>query len=149
MKILSTLCVLICFAGGAALAQYPENTNIGLYLYERDYRPGGSCVSGTGFYSAEICIYCLPDENGLICIEFAVTYPENVIQSTITENDAIISVKMGSLADGMSVCFGECQTDWLWTFKQQLWVIDQEPSWVEIVPHPEWGNVQYMNCWDT
>lgn len=149
MKIVTALFILLFCAAGAALAQYPDNTNIGLYLYESDHRPGGSCISGSGFYPVDICIYCLPDENGLICMEFAVSYPGNVIQSTITENNDIISVMMGTLTSGMSVCYMDCQYGWHWIFKQLLYVIDQEPSWVEIIPHPEWGYVQYMNCWDT
>jgi hypothetical protein len=90
-----------------------------------------------GFYPVEMWIWCLPDNQGQICAEFMIVYPPNVIQSTVTNNTDIISVTLGDLASGMSVCYVTCQWDWNWPFHQLLYVTDPTPSEVIITKHPD------------
>ena len=83
------------------------------------------CADGAApFYSVEMWVWCLPSERGQMCAEFAVSYPSNVIESTVTQNDAIISVRLGDLPNGVSVCYVVCQYDWNWPFHQTLYVTD-------------------------
>lgn len=51
------------------------------------------------------------------------SYPANVIQSTVTTNPSV-SVTLGTLDTGMSVCLVNCAWDWNWIFHQSLWVLD-------------------------
>jgi hypothetical protein len=113
-------------------------------------------VTGTGFYPVDMYIWCCPRvagewDDGVICAEFAISYPGNVIQSTITKNTGIISVDLGELPVGYSVCYVECQYDWHWIAYQRLYVTNAEPSWIEIVKHsdPNILDVQYAPCNDT
>lgn len=103
-------------------------------------------VNGSGFYPATMYIWCLPGMNGQICAEFRVIYPANIIQSTVTSNVALISVTLGDLPAGMSVCYKECQYGWNWPFQQALWVTGPETTLIEIGPHPSVGVYQFANC---
>ncbi len=104
------------------------------------------CATGVGFYPVEMWIWCLPNDLGQICAEFAIAYPPNVIQSTVTDNTALISVTLGSLPSGMSVCYVACQYDWHWNFHQLLYVTDPTKTIVEIIPHPDVGVYQFATC---
>jgi hypothetical protein len=116
---------------------------IGLYIDEgRMYW----CASGVGFYPVEMWIWCLPGENGQICAEFAISYPPNVIQSTTTKNLPLISVDMGDLASGWSVCYIACQWSWHWPAHQLLYVTDPTKTHCEVVAHPGVGAYQFANC---
>jgi hypothetical protein len=103
------------------------------------------CVSGVGFYPVEMWIWCLPGDQGVFCNEFMISYPPNAIQSTVTRNP-IISVDLGDLGWGMSVCYTACQTDWFWNYHQLLWVTDPSQTQCTIVAHPDVGAVQIANC---
>jgi hypothetical protein len=116
---------------------------IGLYI---DELHDMWCATGVGFYPVEMWIWCLPNDLGQICAEFAVAYPPNVIQSTVTQNTAIISVTLGDLPSGMSVCYIACQWDWHWNFHQTCYVTDPTPTHIEIIPHPDAGVYQFATC---
>ncbi len=104
------------------------------------------CATGVGFYPVEVWILCLPGPLGVICNEFMICYPVNVIQSTVTDNTAIISVTLGSLPAGMSVCYLACQYGWFWMFHQQLWVTNADQTMVYICAHPDVGLYQVADC---
>ena len=135
--------MLLLVVAAPAFAQQPGS--IGLYT---DESRSQSCVTGVGFYPAQLWIWCLPGENGQICAEFSVTFPPNVIQSTITKNTPIISVEMGDIAGGWSVCYTDCRYDWHWLAWQQLYIADPTPGWIEIVKHPspDIACVQAASC---
>jgi hypothetical protein len=142
------LVLVLVLITAVAHAQLPEVGYIGLYTEDPwRFDPSMSCVTGVGFYPAEMWIFCLPSVRGIICAEFMITYPANVIQSTVTTNPAV-SVTLGELDTGMSVCFVDCHWDWVWPFHQSLWVIDATPAWIEIVKHPDPHIicVQFANC---
>jgi hypothetical protein len=122
--------LLLMMAPGSAET---TGAHIGLYTSEAH---SSSCATGYGFYPVEVWICCLPGDRGMICAEFAVQYPSNIIKSTVTENDDIISVMMGDLESGMSVCYIDCLWSWHWNFHQLIYVTDAEPAWIELVPHP-------------
>jgi hypothetical protein len=91
-------------------------------------------------------VWCLPGVYGVICNEFAICYPVNVIQSVVTPNPAIISVTLGDLPSGISVCYIVCQWDWFWCFHQTLYVTDPSQTTVYICAHPDIGVYQIANC---
>jgi hypothetical protein len=117
--------------------------NIGLYA---DAAHSTRCVSGEGFYEFDLWVWCRPSDRGQICAEFRVLYPANVIQSTVTPNASLISVMLGDLAGGMSVCYNECQWDWNWPFRQSMYCTDPTQTIIEIWAHPDVGVWQFANC---
>ncbi|MBN1884734.1 MAG: hypothetical protein JW876_04325 [Candidatus Krumholzibacteriota bacterium] len=103
-------------------------------------------ISPGGFYMAEMWIWCLPSDNGQMCAEFSIGYPADIITSTVTPNLDIISVTLGDLLNGMSVCYNACQDDWNWPFHQTLYLTGMVPEFVTINPHPDTGAVSFANC---
>ncbi|UCF04486.1 MAG: hypothetical protein JSV33_11170 [bacterium] len=143
MKKALLLALAVLFLSGAALAQLPPHGYIGLYTDEHVT----CCVTGEGFYPVEMWIWCLPSLKGMICAEFMCVYPANVIQSTVTTNP-LVSVTLGTLDTGMSVCFADCHWTWIWPFHQALWVTDPTATDISIVKHPDPNIecVQFANC---
>jgi hypothetical protein len=134
--------VVLLVAGGAG-AQLPPEGFIGLFT---DDSHSNWCTEGIPMYPVEMWIWCLPSENGQMCAEFAVSYPSNVIQSTVNSNDAIISVMLGDLPNGVSVCYLTCQYEWNWPFHQTLYVTSDDETDVTIIPHLGVGLYQFANC---
>ena len=99
-----------------------------------------------GLYPIEMWIWCLPGDNGQIGAEFGVEYPANIIQSTITRNSGLISVELGELPTGYSVCYHTCQHDWHWILHQTLYVVYSEAGYITIGPHADIGTYQIANC---
>jgi len=81
MKLALLLVVAVLLVSSAVFAQGPPVGYMGLYP---DDSHSGWCATGVGFYPVEMWICCLPSENDQICAEFAMSYPSNVIQSTVT-----------------------------------------------------------------
>jgi hypothetical protein len=138
MKKVIFIVLTLLLVSGAANAQF-----MGIYTAD-DHSYW--CATGVGFYPVEIWIMCLPGPLGVICNEFSLCYPPNVIQSTVTKNMTIISVDMGDLPSGWSVCYILCQYDWFWIAHQTLYVTTPDPAVIEVCPHPGVGVYQIANC---
>ena len=145
--------LLMCLAGllilsGAAAAQSPT---IGLFA-DQDVAPAPPynthCMTGVGFWQFEMWIWCLPPVEGQMCAEYRILYPANIIESTVTENGAIISVTLGDLGSGMSVCYLACQNSWNWCFHQLIYVTTAEATTIDIIDHPDTDNIEFANCLD-
>ncbi len=145
MKKILLLTVALLLVASVANAQLPPQGYMGLFT---DEARTAWCVTGVGFYPAKMWILCLPSYLGQMCAEFMICYPPNVIQSTVYENSAIISVTLGSLSGGMSVCYQECQWAWHWNFNQDLWVTTADMTHIYICPHPDTGEINFANCED-
>jgi hypothetical protein len=145
-KVLLLSCALLVIAG-TAFAQLPHGY-IGLFT---DADHDTWCITGSPVYSFDFWIFCYPSVDSMLCAEFAISYPATgVIQSTVTPNTAIISVSLGTLPGGMSVCYLECQLDINWCFHQQVFVTDANPKMIEIIVHPapEIEHIRFAECND-
>jgi len=147
MKRILILTVVMLMVAGFAHTQLPPVGYIGLYLNPEPPVVPVCCARGVGFYPVEMWIWALPSENGMLCSEFMITYPANVIQSTVTTSP-LVCVTLGTLASGMSACLCSCAWDWTWYFHQLLYVTDPLPTNVQIVKHPDPYIlcVQFANC---
>ncbi len=129
---------LIVVAAGAFLmiasGAVAQEGYIGLFI---DSEHSQSCVTGAGFYPVNMWVWVLPGSLGAICTEFKIQYPYNLIQSTTTWNDFLISVILGDLYYGVSACYAVCQHNWFWIAEQLLYVTDPTQGWIEIIPHPD------------
>lgn len=140
MLILASVCLCT-----AAPAQPPPTGCIGLYMDES--RTLCSLDAGSGYTPFSFYIFCLPSENGMMCAEFAVSIPSDIIISNIQENDRV-SVALGNLSDGMSVCFLECQTDWIYTHRVDAVAQSPSPCELLLIGHGKTGEIQFANCDD-
>jgi hypothetical protein len=143
MKKVVLLTLALLMISGAAYAC----PSIGLFA---DVDHSVWCVTGVGMYPITMYVWSLGNVHSLqvgkICDEFRVCYPPNLIQSTVTWNDPIISVALGDLPNGLSVCYIACQADWFWIANQALWVTDPTQTHVYICDHPDVNAIQYSSC---
>lgn len=147
MKRSLLLALTVILVAGTAFAQLPQEPYIGLFT--SDFHDSWCATGSMPFYFTEMWIFCLPNVDGMICAEFAISYPAvGVIPSTVTSNLPIISIQKGDLTTGMSVCYLECQYDWHWCFHQSLVVNAPDPIYAELIPHtaPEITQVQVADC---
>ena len=142
MRKATLLAIALLFVAGTASAEFTGHY-IGLFTGE-DHSYW--CVDGVGFYPAEVWIMSKPGPNGIICNEFSICYPPNAIQSTVTWNTPIISVTLGDLPSGLSVCYIVCQYDWFWIAHQAIWVTDPTQTFLAVCPHPDIGIYQVADC---
>jgi len=146
MKKCLMLLVVLVLLSPAAQAQPPLGY-IGLFT---DASHSSWCASGTPFYPVTMYIWCLPGINGQMCAEFAIDYTADpgLIKTGATQAPHV-SVALGGLDSGMSVCFIECQTDWHWAFSQVLLVNTSSKVTIQIVPSPVVEPTplyQFANC---
>lgn len=144
-KLLMCLAVLLILSGAAAA----QNPTIGLFA-DQDVAPAPPynthCMTGVGIWQFQMWIWCLPPVEGMMCAEFKLNYPLNIISSTVTDNSAIISVQLGTLDTGMSVCYLACQNSWNWCFHQLIYVTTGEATTIDIVDHPDTDNIEFADC---
>lgn len=106
-----------------------------------------SCVNAeSDLFPFEMWVWCRPSIKGLHCAQFKLLYPSNIIPGACTENDEIVAISSGSLASGISVCYSECQYEWHWSYRQTMYLTGYDSSEVVIVPHPEVGSIDFINC---
>ncbi len=140
-RLLMVLLLFISF--GTAHAQLPQTAYIGLFADEDHL---SWCVNGQVFYGCEMWVWVLPSERGVMCVEFKVEYPDNVIQSTILQCWGDFTLDIEDPAMGYSACALECRLEWFCVFVQQLYVTSAEETRCEIVPHVGAGAYQVANC---
>ncbi|HSG27461.1 MAG TPA: hypothetical protein VLA34_03200 [Candidatus Krumholzibacterium sp.] len=144
-------CLLIVAAvllfSSAAFAQAPPVGYIGLFL---DDAHSVWCATGAvPYWPATLYVWFLPSVNGQICAEFAIDYGGDPgIVKIAPTNAGHISVALGALDTGMSVCFVECQNDWHWGFTQGMFINTASKVTIRVIAHPEVNppTYQFANC---
>ena len=86
-----------------------------------------------------------PIEPGTNGAEFLFVYPANVLPADVTTNP-LISVYLGDLGTGMSFAFLDCQTDWVWSHHQRLFLTSADPAFVKITASSLSGECQVASC---
>ena len=126
LHLIALVVASLCTLAPAGFAQAPIG-EIGLYA---DANRESSCVSGSGFYAMEMYVWARPTTpNGLIALEFAIQYPNNVAPGAITWNDNV-SIFIGNPRDGIAIAYyeGHCEYAWNMPFHQTVYVMNQDPS---------------------
>ena len=104
-------------------------------LYADEGHSECSFYSPAPYTQVTMYIYIFPSDVGMKLAEFAIVYPTNVIALTATPNSDI-TLSNGTLEGGISVNFGNCHQEPVWTHTQGLLVMDSNPSVVELVYDP-------------
>ena len=134
MKNCLLLILVVALLSPAAKAQPPVGY-IGLFT---DSGHSSWCAYGTTpYYLVTMYIWCLPSVNGQMCAEFAIDYTADagVVKAAVTPSSHV-SVALGNLDTGMSVCFTECQTEWHYAFTQALFINTSAKLAFQIIPSP-------------
>ncbi|MCU0640341.1 MAG: hypothetical protein MUF59_10825, partial [Candidatus Krumholzibacteria bacterium] len=93
-------------------------------------------------------VWILPGYDGVQCANFKMIQPEWNLCIKTTPNP-LTTVVLGEPYDdeGVSFCFGACQTDWVWLYQlQQLPTAAGVPGYIEIVEWPRSGAVEIADC---
>lgn len=139
VKAIGVFIVVLMLSGSALAGGY-----IGLWS---DGTHTSCSANGVGFYPVEMWVWAKPDPTlGMICADFAVSYPVNVITSTLTKNVTIISVDIGDYWYGYTACMISCQYDWVWIGHQLLYVCDPTQTRCEIINHSDIYDIQFAAC---
>lgn len=144
--ILFLVTVLLISSNGRSLAQ--QFGQIGVYIDEDHSK---NCYWGaTSLYtSIELWIWCLPGENGMVCADyklFSYSYGDFALIPLYEIANPAISYESGNLWNGTSVCFCECQYNWVWTHRHLILLYSSGPANVGIEKHPDYDNIQFTTC---
>jgi hypothetical protein len=146
MKHILLAAAIVASLAVSVSAKLPARGNISLYADgARAYNAYCAIPWGYSIAKADVWVWCQPGENGLWGVEFAVSYPSNVMADRVTYNGAL-ALRQGSLLAGVSASFGACQWDWCWIAHQTLYVSSLDKTYLEIAPHPVSGFFQFFNC---
>ena len=140
MKKFISIILPVLLVAGSAGAQGQEAGRIGLYI---DDQHSVNEVATPGTFTAYV--FCLPSSDGMMCAEFGIDLPEGMTIFGVTENPDI-SVALGSLTAGISACFVDCKTDWVWTHQFSVADIAGGPAEIAVVRHPSVGTRIFANC---
>lgn len=141
------LVVLALFVFSSAGFAQPDTGYVGLFTdvahttFTKDY--SGAVTPFTMY------IFWLAPTQGINAVEFAVTYPANVIGSTVTTNAGIV-VSLGTLPGGISCAWaaGDCQLAGVWveSHHQSCFLTSAALGLIEVVAHPVAGGPQIASC---
>jgi hypothetical protein len=135
--------ILLALASAPAAAQAPPYGSIGLYV---DDARSFSTVAYAGPYTEfTMYVFAKPGTRGMSWIEYAVKYPTNVLATDVTTSP-LISLELGTLDQGVTAIFQDCQNDWVWTHRQLMYLRDTNPSRIEIVKNALSGAYQAGIC---
>jgi hypothetical protein len=130
----------------AAPSSAGRATYIGIYA---DVYHNECSYYATPFEVATFWVWVRPGEDGMICVDYEITVPANIIQAaTIVNPDAGYHIGDAIVPPGSTVCFPACKTDWIWTHQLTCLVIDANPSVITIDPHDDYGFLRAINCID-
>jgi len=135
--------VLILYTG-MPLAQQDTTSYIGLYVDDSHTCCGVSVCTGN-YEPFDLYVWIKPGEHGMMSAEFAIDYPYNVAYLEV-ETNPIVESFTGTLVDGISAHFYDCQTDWVWLFKQRCMLFDNGDSPISPVPHPDRSTLLCTSC---
>jgi hypothetical protein len=142
MKRMVLIAMGLLLLAGSGFAQpfpgLPDTAYVGLFsdvghtTYSVNYT-----ATPPAFTSFYMYIYWLPGKNGFLGADFRISYPSNVIGGTVT-TDQTIAIVMGDLAGGMSFTYkaDSCQTNWVYSHRQRIYLTDATQSQIEIIEHP-------------
>ena len=92
-------------------------------------------------------VWVQPGEDGMMCVEYEITVPANVIEAaTIVNPEAGYHIGDAIVPPGALVCFPSCKTEWIWIHQLTCLVISETPSVITLDPHDDYGILRATNC---
>lgn len=142
-KVILLVAALALIAGTAVAA---PTHYMGLYT-ETTGTPSTCSVAVPAPYMGFTAVHwVLPGDDGVICAEFLVTFPATYFNTGTVVNPGH-SVALGSpTANGVSICFAECQRDWFWTYQLTFLPTVTTVEQIQIVGHTDTGAYSVADC---
>lgn len=135
MKRVLLVAMALLMLANTGTAQAPDSCYVGLFA-DVDHSVRRVDYAG-GFTMLTMYIWWLPSARGIRAAEFAISYPANVIQATVTANPSI-NVSMGSLPAGISFAFESCNEGGVWfeSHHQTCYLTSNVVGQFEMIKHP-------------
>ncbi len=112
-------------------------------LFADPYRIEWCVFQSQPFSMIDLWVWCLPSENGLMGVEFSISYPSNVTEVETEFNpDVLIPI----VYDPVQLWFGSCHTDWIWVIRQSIMITSLEASILEIIPFTVTDESWFYTC---
>ena len=142
MKSVAIFVFLAILVSSPVLAYYPSS----IWLYADEWRTHNSVFPELGgiypYY-----VFILPGTDGLKCVEFRLSLPTSQAYFAPSYSSDIIQPILGSPEDGITLCYGTCQTDWTLCFSQSFYCMDNTtPSIIQILPFPGSYEPKAVSC---
>ncbi len=138
--------IVICFviALTSIAFEVDAKSYIGIYADEEH----SECSSyPTPYMLVSFWVWIQPGADGLICADYEITTPSNVIDAaTIINPAAGYQIGDAIVPPGATICFPTCQADWIWTHQLQCLVTDATPSIITLDPHDDYGILRVTTC---
>lgn len=128
---------------GPGLAQALPYGYMGLYADE--VRSSNTASFAGAYTEFAMYVFCAPTDRGIAAAEFSLAYPANVLPADVTTNP-LISVSLGNIDTGISVAFADCQSDWVWTHRQRLFLMSTDATRIEIEKNAAVNEYQIATC---
>jgi len=142
MKKAMLLALAALFIASSVFAA-PDKGYIGIY---NDANHSVCSVYPPQYVPFDVWVWCLPSVHGLQAAEFRVVFPPTIITTATVQNPGI-TVALGSLTDGISVAYGNCNVDWVYTHHLTCMALAAGvPGYVSITANPSAGKYQFANC---
>lgn len=148
MKAAIVVLVLFLVVSTGAWAQTDARYYIGLFADEDFTVCSVDVVPASSF---DVYVWCRPDWEGMVCVEFQIAYPSHLILMTsLTQKHPGISIEYGDIESGISTCFHECQYDQLWVYRLTFVSLESgDPDFVRIedfLPEEQYGGLNFAAC---
>ena len=140
------LLALVCVAFSPAKCRAGMYTYLGLFVDGSHSLDRHDIPEPYAYYTTWVWI--LPSDDGLRCAEFKLIQPawNLCVKSTPNPLNSVI-LGFPYYDEGVSFCFGACQTDWVWLYQiQQLPLSAGVPGYIEIVKCPQSYDVIISDC---
>ena len=145
LSILFALASLIIIFASQGLAQLYPQPIIGLYSDEGHSSSSVNNLEGSTLF--DLWVWVSPGEHGIFCADYKLDIPNDMIPQSVEinpENGIYMGEAYGS--PGFSICFYECQTDWIWTTKIQILLTDRIERYITLSDHEYTGEIIVANC---
>ena len=138
---LFSIVLLICIVGQGMAG---PNNYIGLYADDMHSECSVTVSAPSEIFT--VWVWALPSDEGMICAEYAMNIPTYIfITGTVTQPTHTLGLD-GCTTQRCSVCFGDCQYDWLWFAQFTMMSMQVIADEIQIISHPDVGFVAAAVC---
>jgi hypothetical protein len=144
MKKAFLLTTVLLLLPSVVAGQLPKEGYLGLFVDDVHDRYCKVAGVGDGFL---VWVWALSSENGIRAAEFTIEYPPCVTETGFMTNPLMPTyVYIGQPGTGISVAFRECHYGWVWLLRTSVFVQEESPCVIRLIPHLGNGRFGFASC---
>jgi hypothetical protein len=131
----------------AAVSASAQPANPYLWMCFDEYGAYCQCkLLPTPLYSIVDCwVWVLPSGNGMMCAEFGIEWPANVVPMSISVHPDLACAGDPGACES-PYCFTGCKTGWTWVLKRSIMFLNDEQATARFIPDPSSGILAVRTC---